>query len=536
MSASLSAVSQSKQFTALLWFVGLMGVVWTLANWILTGSSGMLIYGGMAIAMVVIATSTLSDWRNGFYLFIVWLLFEDLARKYMGNGTILFFGKDVVAGLTFLALFRAKANREVPWFRPRFLVPLALFFGLALIQIFNTWSPSVLYGLLGLKLYFCYVPLMYVGYAMMRNGRDLERFLVYNIGLGLVIAGLGIAQSIIGFTFLTPTELAPEIQALGRLTRESPLTHQALIAPTSVFVSAGRFSFYMILVAILAVGAQAYLLLTRRRRAAWGFLGVGIALVGAMQSGSRGSIVYTIVGILTLSAGFLWGAPWRWGQGQRLVKALRRSLLVGAAGLFLMVQLFPTIIGANYAFYAETLSPSSSASQLQHRVVDYPLENLAFAFQYERWPIGYGTGTASLGMQYVAKLLGQQRPTIWVENGFGQLMLEMGILGPLLWIIWSVAFLLSAWKVVRQLRQTVYFPVALAITWYSFLLLLPFSYGGMAVYQNYVMNAYFWVLAGVLFRLPHLARASQPAPAQAAVPSRRAAPAVPVFAAHAGRS
>jgi hypothetical protein len=27
----------------------------------------------------------------------------------------------------------------------------------------------------------------------------------------------------------------------------------------------------------------------------------------------------------------------------------------------------------------------------------------------------------------------------------------------------------------------------------------------MAPYQNYVMNAYLWLLIGVLFRLPHLA-------------------------------
>jgi hypothetical protein len=61
-----------------------------------------------------------------------------------------------------------------------------------------------------------------------------------------------------------------------------------------------------------------------------------------------------------------------------------------------------------------------------------------------------------------------------------------------------------SWKVVRQLRQTEYFPVALAIFWYAFVLLVPFSYNGMAPYQNYIMNAYLWLLIGVLFRLPHL--------------------------------
>jgi hypothetical protein len=296
-------------------------------------------------------------------------------------------------------------------------------------------------------------------------------------------------------------------------------------APTSVFVSSGRFGWYMIVVAILAFGAQAYLLLTRRRRAAWGFLGVGVFVVGAMQSASRGSILYTLISLLVLSAGFLWGAPWNWGQGHRLVKAIRRSLLVGAASLFLMVQFFPTAIGANWAFYAETLSPTSTASELEHRAIEYPLGNLQLVFEHERWPYGYGTGTASLGLQYVSRLLGQPPPQIWVESGWGVLILEMGILGPLLWLMWSVTLLFYGWRIVRQLRQTVYFPVGLSILWYAFLLLFPFTHMGMAPYQNYIMNAYFWFLIGILFRLPHLARSPQCVPKQASVPAYSGLPA-----------
>jgi len=93
------------------------------------------------------------------------------------------------------------------------------------------------YGLLGLKLYFFYVPLMFVGYALIDTNADLERVLVFNIVPGLVIAVLGIIQSVIGLTFLNPTELAPELKALGNLTRESPLTHVSIPSPTSVFAS-----------------------------------------------------------------------------------------------------------------------------------------------------------------------------------------------------------------------------------------------------------------------------------------------------------
>jgi hypothetical protein len=526
MNTTASSINAPRQIRGLFLLLGLMGIVLTLSNWIITGSSQGLVIGGMAIALVIILVNTLNDWRSGLFLFILWLLFEDLSRKYLGNGLIFFFGKDLIAAITYASFLKAKAKKQVAWFKPPFLVPLLLFFGLALIQVFNTASPSIVYGLLGLKLYFYYVPLMFLGYALIDTSRDLERCLIYNIALGLAIAILGIIQSIVGLTFLNPADLNPEFKALGNLTRESPLSHLSVPAPTSVFVSSGRFGWYIIIVAILAVGAQAYMLLTRRRRAAWGFLGVGVALVAAMQSASRGTIMYTIISILTLSAGFLWGAPWRWGEGHKLVKAIRRSLLIGAAGLFLMVQLFPTAIGANYAFYAETLDPTSSATQLQYRAIDYPLGNFDIVFEHDRWPIGYGTGTSSLGMQYVSKLLNAPPPENWVESGWGVLVLEMGILAPILWFFWGLTVLYYGWKAVRQLRETVYFPVGLAILWYAFLLLFPFTHMGMQPYQNYVMNAYFWLLIGILFRLPQLAQQRQAvAAASTVVPARTGRPA-----------
>ncbi len=506
-------------------FLLLAGLVWELSVWIISGNTQNLLYSGIAIGMIFVIVAILKDWRSGFVFFIAWLLFEDFARKYLGNGTILFFGKDVLAAITYFSLLVAKQKHHVPWFHPRFLVPLGMFFALAVVQIFNPWSPSPLYGLLGLKLYFYYVPLMYVGYALLRSGRDLERLLVLSIALGLVIAFLGIVQSIVGLGFLNPTNMAPELQALSTLTRNAPISHTATRAPTSVFVSAGRYSAYMILVTIVALGGQGYLLLTRRRRAAYGFLGIGVAVVGAMQSASRGSIIYTVASVLILSAGFLWGAPWKWGQGRVLVKALRRALFVGAAGLLLMVELFPTSIGANFAFYRETLDPTSSAFELRHRVVEYPWDNLMEAFDHPRWPVGYGTGTASLGGQYITRLVNAPTSNISVENGWGTLIVEMGILGPILWILWTTVLLYQGWKVVKRLRGTVYFPIGFSIWWYMFLLLVPLSYGGMAPYQNFVMNAYFWLLTGVLFRLPELSQKPQLVPSQSAVPKLAGIPA-----------
>jgi len=48
--------------------------------------------------------------------------------------------------------------------------------------------------------------------------------------------------------------------------------------------------------------------------------------------------------------------------------------------------------------------------------------------------------------------------------------------------------------------------VAIAILWFMFMLLFPFTYGTFVSYQDFVVNAYFWLSVGILFRLPALVR------------------------------
>ena len=165
-------------------------------------------------------------------------------------------------------------------------------------------------------------------------------------------------------------------------------------------------------------------------------------------------------------------------------------------GLALAVVLYPAEVGSRIAFYVETLNPFSSASAIGFRGISYPMQNLATAFDDPNWLLGNGTGTASLGLQYVAKLLHSSFRGKWTEEGYGQLMLEMGILAPILWVLWSSALLYGCWKIVRRLRQTPLFPVAFSIMWFAFLLLFPMTFGGTSAYQNYINNAFLWLLVG----------------------------------------
>ncbi|MGH9687631.1 MAG: hypothetical protein ACRD5K_11125 [Candidatus Acidiferrales bacterium] len=485
-------------FGAALW------LAWEAGQKIIAGDLRTLEFAALAVAACGAAVTILRNWRLGFYLFFVWMLVEDLVRKYLGNGTLLFFGKDVLLGLVYVAMYAQIRRGKEKWFRAPFLLFLSMFFWLAVLEVFNEYSPSILYGLLGLKLYFYYLPLIYVGYALIRSDEDLRKFLRLNVIAAIVISGLGIVQAIRGNSFLNPAQLAPALQDLGNLQKVSPISGEVFTLPDSVFVSSGRFDVYLIVAFVVAIGWVGYALLYRRTRPTFGFIAIGTIGAATLLCGSRSALIGVLVSALALSAGFLWGAPWRWGHGRRLFKAIRTSVIVCALALAAAVLIFPQKAGSRIAFYTETLTPSSSAYQLSTRTWDYPVQQFLDAFQ-GHWLVGNGTGTASLGTQYVSGLLGEAPPGVWVEEGFGALIAEMGILAPLLWLLWGGALVYYSWKIVRRLRGTRFFPLALAIVWYAFLLIFPMTYGALSAYQDFICNIYLWLMIGILFRLPEIA-------------------------------
>ena len=251
------------------------------------------------------------------------------------------------------------------------------------------------------------------------------------------------------------------------------------------------------------------MLSTRRSRT---LIFVVTAMVGGavLFSGSRSTVMYSLGSALVLAAAFYWGGTWRQRQARRSLKAVRRSLTMAVLGLAAVIFIFPNETAPRIAYYAETLLPSSSASEVGDRTWDYPIANLLQTFDEPNWLVGNGTGVSSLGAQYVSKFLGQPQPKIGVEEGYGTMILEMGILAPFLWILWTAVLLYHAWKVVKKLRGTRFFPIAFAIFLYAFLLLYLFTYVGLVAYQNYLSNAYLWLLLGILFRLPDFLPPEQP--------------------------
>jgi len=490
-----------------------LGAAWLVSQFVVNSDWTSLGLAFGALAGLAVAVKVLNDWRQGLYIFFGWLFFEDLVRKYLGNNMIVYFAKDFLVILVYISFFAARRrHKDIAVFKPPFLMPLLLLVWFAVGQVFNPASTSVLFGFLGLKLYFLYVPLMYLGYALMDSEKDLRRFFMFNAVLLLVVAGLGIAQAIIGPTFLNPGTLQEDIRESASLYRVSPITGQAAYRPASVFVSTGRFQNLIITSWIILIGFAGYLLFRSKKGRTILFTTIAVLAGAAVMSTSRGVVMWCGGSTLVIVAAFLRGAPWKQKKANRVLRSLQQVALLAGLMILALAVIFPEQVGSRFAIYSETLSPYSPTSELAHRTRDYPLRNFLSAFDTPRWPYGYGTGTASLGGQYISRILHIQGTGVTVENGYGQLVIEMGVVGLLLWIVLGFSVCSFAWKLVKSLHGSPWFPLAFVIFWLMFLTFFPMGYNSVIFFQDFIVNAYLWILLGVLFRLPKLALSDPFAP------------------------
>jgi hypothetical protein len=471
------------------------------AELIIEGDPFALLSTGLVVLGCLTLLAILKNWRLGLYCFVAWIAVEDLFRKYLGNNMIVYFAKDFLALALYVSFFIARKSTLTKLYRPPFLITFLVFFWYCAVQVFNPASSSIFYGLMGLKLCFLYAPLLLVGHALVDSERDLRHFFFFNTVLILVVTGFGLAQSILGPAFLNPSVIQEDIRGLSTLYRVAPISGLVAYRPTSFFVSAGRFQNFLVLSWVLALGFGGFLLMRKQTGRLLGFATVGVVAVASLMSASRGVFLWTLGTAMVFAPAVIWGASWAGQNRLRVLRAIRRAAVFVAIAFSILVGIFPEEVSSRVAIYAETLSPYSPQSELGFRTQVYPLQNFVAAFNFPRWPYGYGIGTASLGGQYVTRIMHAPPMNIGVENGYGQLLIELGIVGLLLWILVAYAITRSAWQAAKNLKGTVWFPIGFAIFWYTFLLLFPLSFYGFVAYQDFILNAYLWLMLGILFRI-----------------------------------
>ena len=267
ISAALDSIHLGRR-TLLLFGTLVVGsyAAYKLAQYVINDDMTGLAYAALCVAGGVIVVAILNNWRNGVYSFLGWLLFEDFARKFLGNNMAIYFAKDFLLLVVLISFFAAFRRKEVTIFRPPFLMPLLIFIWFGGMQIFNPASTSIAYGLMGFKIFFYYVPLMFVGYALLNSEAELRRFFTINLVLVLIIVSLGIAQSIIGPSLSEPCGASrgspPSERAVSRIRAKAlPLTGQPRYssAPAATRISSwwlGSWSWDAAVTCCCAIGKE----------------------------------------------------------------------------------------------------------------------------------------------------------------------------------------------------------------------------------------------------------------------------------------
>ena len=448
----------------------------------------------------------LGNWRHGVLLLFVWIVFEDLIRKSLGNSMMVYAAKDVMAVAVYVSFLLSQRRAGEPRLKNPLRVPLLAFVAWVILSTFNPAIDNFAVPILGMRMTLFYVPLLYIGYAFFRNDAELRRFLMVIAGVAGIVALMGVLQSFLGLNFLNPAD-APNLRLY--LTRYSPEAGLAVPRPNATFVDSGRFSIYMFISVFVGLGLIGYLYslsrLENRRMIRWALTFWAATVVGLILSGGRAAILFTLLSIPMCLLALNWNRRHARAQGRRF--PILQVAVVAALFLFLVVGIMPERFVAVYSFLSDTIDPTSEFSEFESRPASYWRDTVR-AFSLGGW-LGHGTGSASLGRQYLSEFLSSEqvfRYRTQVEGGYASVLWEWGVVGLILWIWWTAALMVVLFNRVRRLRGTRFFWLAVSVSICLFMLLFPIFYMGMPVYQNYVTQAMLWFAAGLVLRLPEAAR------------------------------
>jgi hypothetical protein len=350
---------------------------------------------------------------------------------------------------------------------------------IVVIQLANPGNHSFLHAVASLRQHLEFVPLFFLGYALLRSYASLHTFFALLLAVAAINGAVAAYQST-----LSPAQLGAWGSGYNELvsgpapTLFAGANGQPQVRPPGLGADEG---FSGILGACALPGGIALLMTYRRRRSLRLLIVVGLigAAVGVLTSESRSSVITAIVAVVAMLGLLAIG-----GQAKRALLAL--CLVVAMAGAAVMA------IG-NYnsdTFYRYTsIAPDKAAST----VYSSRSATWALTFDYAR-SIPFGAGLGTVGP--AAGKAGGAVTRYDAESQFTFLIVELGVPGLLLFLGFQAALCTTVVRGLRRERdrQTVVLMAGLAAPLFGFAV-----NWFVGVNTTSSPNApYLWLAAGVI--------------------------------------
>jgi hypothetical protein len=445
----------------------------------------------VAPVLVIVAAR---NWERGIQIILVAVIVEGAVRKWFlpSASEMVYFYKDVLMAATLIGYFR-KRRRE-PFAIKRRLrlvsITIVLFSFYALTSIGMPSGPHALIGLLGLKAYCLYIPLAFI---VPRAFPDKERLIVFLKWYSLIVlpvAAIGVMQ------FLDTNQQS----AINRYAVGENVAGKA--ADIAVFATqsgnyfvrvTGPFSYVTGLSVYLPIMFSLLLALTslyskrglpRGSRMLY-YSAVGVTVVLAFMTGSRGSVVAMVVAAVVF---------YLFTSGRQVVRRLQQIAVVGVIILVAFTSIFPQ---AYDAFYNRAFGGDQTKYEGWSRmagILTLPTNEASYAGLF-----GYGIGLTQNAVPALMRRLGiseSERLPVDSEGESGRVTLELGMIGFVLYTLMRLVLLVTVWRMSMSLRDRESKMLAFAAT---AALVVPLVAGGAVT--THTLNVYQWFLVGMVFAL-----------------------------------
>ena len=455
-----------------------------------------------AAASVVIVLWSFSQWRAAVKVALVTALIEGALRKWAfpQGQELVYFLKDAFLFGAYVKFFLAP-DLDVRAYRLRMpgfvIVLLCVVVGLGAL---NPNIDSPILSLFGLKVYFYYVPLVFMMPYLFRTEQEMTRQLTWFALLALPICLLGLVQWYAGPTSILNVYAQRDAMD-GAAGFGFGMDARARITATFSYLT-GHTTFVVFFISLCLV-----LLTVRETRWKWLIAGVVLPLLGvnALMGGSRAAIAVTGLVIAGMAVPAFAG---RIGAGTYF-----KSILISAmaAGALMISYVFYE------AYFYMSVRAQTAGDTFYERAIEHPYNAMAYAIEKAGF-FGFGLGLthpATGALKSFLQIEGPKEEAVAVESESGQVWMEVGLFGFTAWYALRLLFIWLCWRCYVEARTPLQKALALAA------LLLSLPYLLMQLVVNHTANILLFALYGLamLPRLqPLVQRHARRPPARAALP------------------
>ncbi|MBW4423623.1 MAG: hormogonium polysaccharide biosynthesis protein HpsL [Nostoc desertorum CM1-VF14] len=441
--------------------------------------------------------------RQALYAFIIYVPIGGTVTYYLGNSPILQLAKDAFYVPALIGLWQTCRKQGLPLIIPQGIkTPLYIVLGCSLLtllfvnggQQFNPPPVGLLekveqeiplgMGILGLKVFLGYVPLIGCAYYLIRDKRDFLFLSRLQIALILFCCGLGFIQYMLLVTGVCQGTRGLEGDALFRATLEARCyfggalvysPEEGVIRLPGTFVAPWQWAWFLIAGTFFSFATG-----FTDPSPIWRLAGLGslaAVFINAVISGQRIALALVPIcfGILLLLTGQI-------GNLKRFIPiGIGLALILGIA----MVT-NPDVVQQR----TESFTGRWEASPPQDFIVQQFEEN----WKNVDGPLGSGLGRATNSARVMGK-------TKLVETYYPKVLYEVGILGVLAFLGLVTSLTIISFKTYRSIKNRNFRSYGAAL--WVFILFISYNTYYYPLDVDPVA-VYYWFFAGVLFKLPEL--------------------------------